>query len=162
MLWKLFDTHFVEIIEKFEIYSELYRELMQTTSIVMALDFYGRWRNQMAHMELYMEQMRGGQESHKQTDKRTMGECIRNPAREYSTETPKDATVEDLQRRIAAPAWATTFEHARSHRIDESGDWLLSHPLLTKFTQGGRDTNCTRLANVLFIYDTYCLGSVYL
>ncbi|KAF1846338.1 uncharacterized protein K460DRAFT_282847 [Cucurbitaria berberidis CBS 394.84] len=47
--------------------------------------------------------------------------------------------------------WATTFEHARSHRVDESGEWLLAHPLVAGLIEDSSAATARR-PNVLFLY----------
>jgi Cdc6-like AAA superfamily ATPase len=136
MVWKPFDTHFAEIIEKFELHSEFFQDIMQTTSAVTAMAFEERWKSHMApHIELSMEQLRSQQKSHEQTEKRAI-----------------DSAVEAVQQRVAAPAWAATFEHARNHRVYESGEWLLSHPLFAGFLEERRTVTGARHKNVFLIY----------
>lgn len=59
---------------------------------------------------------------------------------------------------MGAPVWATTFEHARSHRVEEAGEWLLAHPLMAEHMENNSATSL-RQANVLFLYGKYCWES---
>lgn len=66
----------------------------------------------------------------------------------------KDTAILELQQRVGAPVWATRFEHARSHRVEESGEWLLAHPLVAKHIEN-EGVECSKHANVLFLYGKY-------
>lgn len=61
-----------------------------------------------------------------------------------------DAAIKSLQERIAAPSWSIAFEHARNHRVQDSGEWLLAHPTLTDYLDN--TSSVQRNSNVLFVY----------
>ncbi|KAH7348267.1 hypothetical protein BKA66DRAFT_447366 [Pyrenochaeta sp. MPI-SDFR-AT-0127] len=134
MAFKPFNTHFAEIIENFEIHSELFRDLRDTTSAVVALESCDRWKSHMTNVQLSLDQMHDQLQSLEKDNKVNLS-----------------AAIAELQRRVGAPVWANTFENARSHRLDESGEWLLAHPLMTALIEHNSAAT-SKHANVLFLY----------
>lgn len=62
-----------------------------------------------------------------------------------------DTAIEALQQRISAPSWQTMFEHSRASRVDDSGEWLLQHPLLSEVLRERQNRLAGTGANVLFV-----------
>lgn len=64
MVWKPFDTHFAEIIEKFETHSTFFRDLMHTTSTVTAIAYYDELKE---YLEVKSEETKEQQKSNEQS-----------------------------------------------------------------------------------------------
>lgn len=134
--WKPFDAHFAEIIENFELHSRIFESLVTATTAELALGFYKEWDKQMTKMEQVMKGIHGGPKLQEQNKKLLL-----------------DSAIKSLQERVAATPWATTFEYARSQRIQDSGEWLLAHPTLTRYTKDNMDQSLALGdTNVLFLY----------
>lgn len=63
MAFKPFDAHFAETIERFERHSELFMNLMNTTSTVVAFEFYNEWETHMSQVHASLGQMANQQQS---------------------------------------------------------------------------------------------------
>ncbi|KAM5357150.1 hypothetical protein ACJZ2D_016563 [Fusarium nematophilum] len=130
-----FETHFQEIIEKFELHSQLFAFHMQTVSNEEAIKFYSQWDAWEAKATSAMNRLLG----------------MDAPAGENSSSLGPEHLgyeVDKLIKRIHAPAWAPVFEHARSRRGAHSGEWLLNHPVFDKFW---RNSDAELEHNMLFI-----------
>jgi hypothetical protein len=77
MAFKPFDAHFAETIEKFEKHSNLFRDLMNTTSVVAALNFYQNWTDHMSQVHASLGQVKAQQGSQGKDDSKTLlSACI--------------------------------------------------------------------------------------
>ena len=63
MAFKPFDAHFAETIENVEIHSTLFRDLANTTSAIMALEFYSKWEAHMSKVHARLDQVQNQQRS---------------------------------------------------------------------------------------------------
>ncbi|KAH3905828.1 hypothetical protein HBI56_210210 [Parastagonospora nodorum] len=137
MAFKPFDAHFAETIENVEIHSTLFRDLANTTSAIMALEFYSKWEAHMSKVHARLDQV--------QNQQRSQGK------RNDNDKTLMNTAISELQRRVGSPVWASAFEHARIHRVEESCEWLLAHPLMAEHIENNSTTSA-RQVNVLFLY----------
>lgn len=60
-----------------------------------------------------------------------------------------DAKISQLQGRIRPPGWAAIFEHARDHRVADTGHWLFNDPTFCRQVGSSNRDNGQR--NVLFV-----------
>jgi len=72
MAFKPFEAHFAETIEKFEMHSELFRNLTNTTSAVAALEFYNRWEAHMSQVHASLNQVQNQQQSQGKDNNKTL------------------------------------------------------------------------------------------
>ncbi|KAE9370139.1 hypothetical protein N431DRAFT_484441 [Stipitochalara longipes BDJ] len=65
--------------------------------------------------------------------------------------TPSETNILVLQKRIRAPGWAANFEHARNHRVAETGHWLLNDSIFCQHVNFTHQAEDDHQQNILFV-----------